>query len=100
MRPYSSVHTGPNTCGGGRRGGWRSARYVLWVSFGRVEKPTAVPAAMGRRIAAAGCSKVIAGSSLLLIYHSERAGEAFKEGFKAKFKGGVGSAMTSIRDRH
>ncbi len=58
IKPYSIVHAGPKTHGGGRRGGCRSARYVACVSLGRVEKPIAVPAAMGRRMAAAGFSKM------------------------------------------
>lgn len=62
INPYSAVHIGPNIHGGGRSGGCRSERYVFCVSEGRVEKPTAVPATTGRRIAAAGCSKTIDGS--------------------------------------
>lgn len=61
INPYSVVQTGPKTHGGGRSGGCRRARYVSCVSFGRVEKPTAVPAAIGRRMDAAGVSKMMDG---------------------------------------
>ncbi len=62
INPYNNVHAGPNTYGGGLNGGCRNARYVFCVSFGRVENPTAVPHAMGKRMAAAGCLKRISGS--------------------------------------
>lgn len=39
MAPYRAVHTGPNTHGGGLKGGWRRAAYDFLVSVGEMEKP-------------------------------------------------------------
>lgn len=62
MRPYRTVQTGPKTFGGGLYGGCRNAIYVFCVSLGEMEKPTAVPAAIGSRMEAAGCSNKIDGN--------------------------------------
>ena len=61
INAYNVVQAGPKTHGGGRRGGCRSAIYVFWVFLGRAEKPMAVPAATGRRMAAAALSKMADG---------------------------------------
>lgn len=39
-----------------------SAKYLSWVAFGEVRKPTAPPARTGRRIETAGLAKTAAGS--------------------------------------
>lgn len=79
--PYRTVQTGPNTHGGGRRGGCFKDMYVVcvadavgdavWLVWARevlgrrdvrrVANPTAVPRAMGKRMDEAGCSSMAEG---------------------------------------